>query len=223
MPRIRTLKGSFFRSRSVCRMPRLARLTLAGVITAVADDHGRFVADARLIRTEVFPKDDDVTDAEIEEHLTLAASRAVQLIRLYKVAGERYGCFPKWQTHQYIPPERVAKSFLPGPSARGSHANGMPVAGGSHAYSTAIAVQPHANGRHERNGKGLGKKIRERKGSGEGEGDALSKKRGTADDPLPGIGQPAGEVRRLGDTPAMEQAKQDLERRGVLEPKRVPA
>src|SRR5207302_9211592 len=96
MAKIRSLKRAYFRSKNVCRMPRLARFTMAGVICCVADDEGRFIADARLIRTEAFPNDDDVSDQEVEEHLQLAAQRRVKLIRFYRASGERYGWFPKW-------------------------------------------------------------------------------------------------------------------------------
>ena len=185
MPKIRSLKRSYFRSHTVKKMSRPARLTLAGVIAAMADDEGRFVADARLVRTEVYPWDDDVTDAEVEAHLREAAQKKVRLVRLYSVRGVRYAYFPRWDQHQWI--SKKTPSSIPAMPARYRHDAQI---GTEH---TVTVSARHARALDE------GEGIRE-KGQDEGRDDlfrkgALSKKLPSTspngDSPLSGKGHAA--------------------------------
>ena len=68
MGRMRTIKPEFFRSRSIARCTREARLTFQG-LWCEADDHGRGIADARLLKGAIWPLDDDITIDDIEDHL----------------------------------------------------------------------------------------------------------------------------------------------------------
>jgi hypothetical protein len=172
LPKIRSLKRSYFRSQTVRKMSRPARLTLAGVIASMADDEGRFVADARLVRTEVYPWDDDVSDQEIEAHLCEAAAKTVGLVRFYRVAGVRYAVFPKWGQHQWI--SKKSPSSIPAIPIRHRH------------HADTVSVR-HARALDEGNRNLDGDEGREmddffRKGEG-----ALSKK---LDDPFPTVGVP---------------------------------
>lgn len=97
MPRIRSLKPGFFRSRSLAKCSIPARLTFQG-LWCEADDHGRGIADARLIVGAVWPLDDDVTAREVEQHLV--ELRDTGHIRLYEVDGDCFYEIVAWEKHQ---------------------------------------------------------------------------------------------------------------------------
>lgn len=97
MGRIRTLKPTFFRSRSLAQCSIPARLTFQG-LWCEADDHGRGIADARIIRGVVWPLDDAMTAAKVEGHLEELADTGH--ILLYVVERERYYEVQRWEKHQ---------------------------------------------------------------------------------------------------------------------------
>lgn len=111
MARIRSIKPGFFRSEDVAVLPHRARLTWVGLWTH-ADDAGRCKDNGRLIKGDVWPLDDDVTLADIEDDLTVLA-RAGRIVR-YDVAGVRYIQIVNWGTHQAI--SKPTPSRLPAPS-----------------------------------------------------------------------------------------------------------
>lgn len=96
MGRIRTIKPEFFRSRSLAKCERDARTTFAGLWTE-ADDHGRGIADVRLLKGAIWPLDDDISPEMIERFLT-QLSRTGH-IQLYNVDGERYYEIVNWEKH----------------------------------------------------------------------------------------------------------------------------
>ncbi|MGW5741554.1 hypothetical protein [Amycolatopsis sp. NPDC003861] len=107
MPRIRTIKPSFFRSEDVAALPLRARLTWIGLWTH-CDDQGRTKDNARLIKGDIWPLD-DVSLADIEEDLeTLAAHE--RIVR-YIVGGRRYLAIVNWHDHQSI--QKPTPSKLP--------------------------------------------------------------------------------------------------------------
>ena len=96
MSRIRTLKPGFFRSRSLAKVTRDARLTFQG-LWVEADDAGRGIAHADLLKGTIWPLDADITADVIDAHLLeLAAAHIV----LYEVDGERYYEILNWEKHQ---------------------------------------------------------------------------------------------------------------------------
>ncbi len=97
MGRMRTLKPDFFRSRSLARVPMAARLTFQG-LWCEADDHGRGIADARLLKGSVWPLEDEMTSAEVAAHL--GDLERTGHIRLYEIAGEAYYEICSWEEHQ---------------------------------------------------------------------------------------------------------------------------
>lgn len=97
MAKIRTLKPGFFRSRSLAKCPIEARLTFQGLWTE-ADDHGRGIADPRLLKGAIWPLDDDITVQHVSAHLNVLA--ATSHIRLYAVADETYYEVVNWESHQ---------------------------------------------------------------------------------------------------------------------------
>jgi len=108
MPRIRSIKPEFFTSTVVAELSRDARLTW--IATWVhADDEGRADDDARLVRAQAYPFDDDITVADIESHLEQLA--ALGLIIRYEVAGRRYFEITNFSEHQH--PNRPTGSKRP--------------------------------------------------------------------------------------------------------------
>lgn len=97
MGRIRTIKPEFFRSRSLARVDRDARLTFAGLWTE-ADDHGRGIADARILKGALWALDDDVTHEHVSAHLRVLD--ATGHITLYTVGQESYYEIVNWTKHQ---------------------------------------------------------------------------------------------------------------------------
>lgn len=110
MSRIRSLKPGFFRSRSLNRLPRDARTTFQG-LWCEADDEGRGIADARLLKGAIWPLDDDITPEIIDDHLELLGK---EHITLYEIAGERYYEVVRWEAHQ-SPQFRRGEGVYPAP------------------------------------------------------------------------------------------------------------
>lgn len=112
MARIRTIKPEFFRSRSLARCSRDARLTFAG-LWCDADSAGRGVADARILKGAIWPLDDDITPEVLEEHL---AELAREHIVLYEVGGEPYYAIVKFEEHQAASYRQGDAKYPPPPS-----------------------------------------------------------------------------------------------------------
>lgn len=88
MARIRTMKPSFWSSRTAAQVSRDARLLALGLIS-FADDQGRFLASPAAVIGYVFPNDDDVTPAKFKrwfEELVKAG-----FVVPYEDGGVKYG------------------------------------------------------------------------------------------------------------------------------------
>jgi hypothetical protein len=124
MPRIRTIKPSFFQSDDVSVLPLRARLTWIGLWTQ-CDDQGRTKDHVKLIKAAIWPLD-TVSLADIEEDLTVLADRG-RIVR-YEVGGQHYLEITNWSEHQAI--QKKTPSRIPAP-------NGLP-----HGSRTAPVVLP---------------------------------------------------------------------------------
>lgn len=111
MARIRSLKPTFWTDEKIGVLPRDVRLTFIGLISAMADDHGRLVGSARIVRGAVYPYDDDMTVAMIGEHLDVLA--AAGRIHRYSVNGDDYIQITNWSRHQRV--DKPSPSLLPPP------------------------------------------------------------------------------------------------------------
>lgn len=109
MPRIRTIKPSFWGSAATAQLSRDARLLSIGLIS-LADDDGRFLASTTAVNGYVFPND-ELPSAKVRKWMDELAK--VGLIHEYQRDGVRYGCFPSWHEHQVI--NRYTPSSLPEP------------------------------------------------------------------------------------------------------------
>jgi hypothetical protein len=111
MARIRSLKPEFFRSRTMARVSRDARLTFQG-LWCEADDAGNGVADPRILKGALWPLDDDIGWQDVARHLD--ELEQVGAIRTYRVRGEDYYSIPKWAAHQSAAFRR-GEARYPGP------------------------------------------------------------------------------------------------------------
>ena len=113
MPRIRSIKPSFFQSDDVSALPLRARLTWIGLWTH-CDDAGRTKDHTRLIKAAIWPLD-NVSLADIEEDLETLADHG-RIVR-YEVGGQRYLEITNWSVHQAI--NRPTPSRIPAPPMNG--------------------------------------------------------------------------------------------------------
>lgn len=109
MPRIRTIKPDFFRSRTVETLTLEQRLTFIGLWTHV-DDEGRCKYDPRLIKIDIWGLSDR-TDAEIETDIR--ALTEASLITHYVVGEDSYLSVCGFREHQTV--NRPSPSHLPSP------------------------------------------------------------------------------------------------------------
>lgn len=107
----RPLKTSFWDDDKVCHLSRDARLTLAGLITKMADDEGRFVATPAAIGGDLFPYD-ELSPARIRRWV--AEIEAEGFIVVYRVNGGTYGWLKGWSRHQK--PPHPSPSTIPEPT-----------------------------------------------------------------------------------------------------------
>lgn len=111
MARIRSGKPEFWTDPKMVALPRDVRFTFKGIWEVSADDWGRFQADPRLIKGQVWPLDDDITLRKLAKYLDQLAEAGV--IVLYMEGGIRYGFIRNWFKHQRI--DHPADSTLPPP------------------------------------------------------------------------------------------------------------
>jgi hypothetical protein len=76
------------------------------------DDEGRGKDNARIIKGDLWPLEDDVTHKDVEKDLT--ELQKAGRIRRYEVAGEKYLLILKWTDHQRIAKPTASK--LPPPN-----------------------------------------------------------------------------------------------------------
>jgi len=95
------------------RLSKEGRLLYIGMIT-LGDDDGRLKGSAALIRSQIFPYDDDVKVADVARWLK--EIEAQKLVVKYDVDGEEYFFHPKWEEYQQIREDRRRESHIPAPS-----------------------------------------------------------------------------------------------------------
>lgn len=98
MARIRTIKPEFWTSGDIMNLSRDARLMFIGLWN-FCDDAGNHVSNARTIRAEIFPGDDDIGSATVRR--LLEECSANNLISFYEAGGRPYIHVNGWR-HQKI-------------------------------------------------------------------------------------------------------------------------
>src|SRR4051812_5975783 len=108
MPRIRTIKPSFWKDQKLGRMKRDVRLMFIGLWN-LADDEGIVCADSCLIKSELFPFDDDLRVKTINEWIA-QLTEALMIIP-FTFSGESYYVIRTFKAHQSI--NRPLESKIP--------------------------------------------------------------------------------------------------------------
>lgn len=108
MARIRSVKPDMRRSLLVSSWPYAVRWTFVG-LPGYLDDEGRGLDDARLIKAELYPLDDDMSARKLGKHLDTIADRG-PLCR-YEVGGQKYLHVTSWAEHQRV--NRPTPSRIP--------------------------------------------------------------------------------------------------------------
>jgi hypothetical protein len=112
MAQKRMLYSNIWESGQIAKLSKPARLLYIGTIT-IADDDGRFKANPSLLRSKVFPLDEDVTVADVSTWLKEIID--VGLITTYEVAGEIFAFHPNWTKYQTLRADRKKDSLIPLP------------------------------------------------------------------------------------------------------------
>ena len=109
--RIRSTKPEFWADEDLADLVRDARLLYIGLWN-LSDEHGRLRGDARYVKGQLFPYDDDLTPAAIDVLLKVldTAGKAVR----YEVDGKAFIHLPNLGRHQRLEPGKVP-SKLPAP------------------------------------------------------------------------------------------------------------
>lgn len=115
MPRIRTVKPEYAQHRKTRSLSRDIRL-LNIHLWNLADDEGRLQEMLQWILGEVFPTDEDVTPAVLDDWLAKLVE--VGLIHRYEVNGERFIQIHDWDDHQSINKPKPSKLPPPPPHLR---------------------------------------------------------------------------------------------------------
>lgn len=120
MARIRSSKPEWWKSAKWCRLSRDIRSTYKGIWEVMCDDEGRFLADPRQVKADVWPLDDDITPKKLASWLPKLATVTVTLpdgrvpaVQFYEVEGIKYGFLPGFVKHQKI--SHPTPSKLPAP------------------------------------------------------------------------------------------------------------
>jgi hypothetical protein len=114
MARIRSVKPEFFQDRKLARqLTRDERLFYQG-LWCQADEHGRAQGDPRLLKGQIFPFDDDITDEAVETMLKTLESAG--RIERYDVDGDPYLFLPRLGRHQRLETAKVAPKYPAPPS-----------------------------------------------------------------------------------------------------------
>lgn len=111
--RIRTIKPDFWLSLTVAKLTPLERLTFIGLWN-YADDEGRGLYDARLIKAAIWPLEDKITAARVRKHVERLAE--LELLTCYEVHERSYLSVNGWGEHQSISKPRPSR--LPEPPGK---------------------------------------------------------------------------------------------------------
>jgi hypothetical protein len=110
MPNKRMINGYVWEDEFFYVLSIFNRLLWIGVLTACADDQGRFMDNAALIRSKVFPMD-DIPLSQIEDGIKVFASEG-KIIR-YTEKKKKCAQIVNWWKHQT--PRWAGESTLPAP------------------------------------------------------------------------------------------------------------
>jgi hypothetical protein len=137
MASIRSIKPDYCTSEAIAEMSRDLRLHFA-LLWTYADDDGRGKDNAKLIKAELWPLDDDVTAAQVERWQQGLADHG-RIVR-YEVDGRRFFEVVNFTEHQK--PNRPVESKLP-PCSEGRPWSPPAPSTDTHEQSSESAVSTH--------------------------------------------------------------------------------
>lgn len=108
------LHTDIWKSKQVSGLSIQARLLYIGLIT-LGDDDGRLNGDAALLRSQIFPRDEKVSIADVSKWLEEIVSAG--LIVKYTANGDDYLAHPNWTRYQTLRADRRKDSNIPSPPA----------------------------------------------------------------------------------------------------------
>lgn len=112
MARMRSVKPEFWADEDLSVLCRDARLLYIGLWN-LSDEHGRLRGDPRYIKGQIFPYDDDLTSAAVDELVSSLA--ALGKVRRYRVGNGAYLFLPNLARHQRLDSEKVESRLPPPP------------------------------------------------------------------------------------------------------------
>ena len=111
MARKRMIDPDFWTDEKVGTLKRDERLLFMGLISN-ADDEGRGRANSKLLKSSIFPYDDDIKAKDVDVMMQNIAG--LNLAIIYKADGQDFYCLPNFLKHQNI--NRSTASRLPAPT-----------------------------------------------------------------------------------------------------------
>lgn len=112
MARIRSVKPEYWADEDLAGVTRDARLLYIGLWN-LADEHGRLRGDPRYVKGQLFPYDDDLSPAGVEEFLK-ELEGASKVLR-YRSDGGQYLFLKNLSKHQRLEAEKVPSKLPPPP------------------------------------------------------------------------------------------------------------
>lgn len=113
--RIRSIWPSFWTSLTLAELTREQRLCFIALWN-YADDEGRERCDYRLLKSALFPLDEDVTPATLQEWVATMAAH--DLLTVYGTGGKTFYAIRSWNEFQH--PNKPKKSQFPPPNVGGT-------------------------------------------------------------------------------------------------------
>lgn len=116
--RKRTIQPSIWSDEDFGTISRFSKLIFIGCITQ-ADDEGRLQGNPAVLKSVLFPYNDESDDKISLEDVFDALeeiSRKIKNFFLYEIEGKYYIQFLNWKKHQILREDRSLKSVYPAPS-----------------------------------------------------------------------------------------------------------
>lgn len=108
----RMLHHKVWKSIQFSKLEYWERLLYLGTLT-LADDDGRFIANSKILKAEIFPLDDPIDSKMIDE--MKSHIKKVGLVKFYEIDETEYGLHPKWKLYQSLRKDRRKISAIPPP------------------------------------------------------------------------------------------------------------
>ncbi len=106
------IHSNIWESRQFSLLSQPARLLYIGLIS-MADDDGRMKGDPALLRSEIFPRDEDIKTSDVS--IWLKEIIKTGLVFKYSFGEEDFLIHPNWLKYQSLRSDRKKDSLLPAP------------------------------------------------------------------------------------------------------------